>query len=505
MSVTLRKSSKRALRPLLTIFSILLGWAAALPAAPLPASRPTTAPTTQPNDEQLLRRIHQLSRRSLNLAEAGKLDEAETVLQQALILAPDHSVNLYNMACLKALKGRSDAALDYLERAASEGFTDFIHIERDPDLNSLRNLPRYKDLLAHKSELQRKAADKVITALKRELGTGYLYEIDEQDKLIFATNTDAPTLAALKKWLLAQARSQWEQVFEHKPDQYISIVLPSAADYRQIVNRPGVGGFYNHDNRILIAQHLGQVMTHEFTHALHNADLDPLNQDHPTWLAEGLATLFESAHFEGDKLVPADNFRLRYIQGAVRRGRLIRLQPLLEMDQKRFVSNATLAYGESGSLLLYLYEQNLLRRFYDTFKGNYDKDKTGKLALEEVTGKSLDDLEQDWKTWIRGRTPPAQSTGPQGAVLGVRFADANDGLQIDLVVPDGPAAAAGIKVGDLLVGIGETDIWDRQSFLPLLASHNPGDTITLKIRRSDKYLELPVTLARRGEKAPAPR
>ncbi|MGE5612233.1 MAG: S1C family serine protease, partial [Bacillota bacterium] len=268
-----------------------------------------------------------------------------------------------------------------------------------------------------------------------------------------------------------------------------------------IVSRPGVGGFYNHEKRILIAQRMGQVMTHEFTHALHNADLDPLGQEHVPWLSEGLATLFEPAQFEGDKLVPADSFRLTMIQAAAKRNRLIPLKRLLEMDQKAFTTNAvvSLTYGQSGSLLLYLHEQGLLRKFYDAYKVRFDADKTGRLALEHVTGKNLADLENDWKTWMLRRTPPPQSTGPNGAILGVKFAEANDGLRIDYVLPKSPAQQAGLRVGDIIVGIDDQDVRDANTLVGLLASYHPGDDITLKIRRGQQYSELSLTLAPRNQ------
>ena len=267
--------TRHLIRAILGIFLLVamgpasLVWSAPPILPPQPSTRPATNPVEMDRGK-----IRLLSRRALAAAKAGRLEDAEKALAEALLLDPVNSTNLYNMACVKALRGRSEAALDYLERSATEGFTDFIHIEKDSDLLSLHNLERYKKFVANKADWQRKAADKVISALKRDFGDEYLYEVDEADKLIFATNTDPQTLAALKKWLSAQARSQWAQLFDHKPDQYISIILPSAEDYKLIVSRPEVGGFYNHDNRMLIAQRLGQIMTHEFTHALHAADLD---------------------------------------------------------------------------------------------------------------------------------------------------------------------------------------------------------------------------------------
>jgi hypothetical protein len=468
----------------------------AAPAAP-PSTRPSTRPAEPGQGER--RKLRQLSRKALEAAKAGRLEEAEGALAEALVIDPTNSTNLYNMACVKALRGRSDAAMDYLERAAGEGFTDFQHLERDTDLTSLRPLDRYKKFIAAKGEWQRKAADRVIASLRNDFGEGYLYEVDEADKLIFATNTDAQTLTATKKWLSAQAQSQWNQLFEHKPDQYISIILPSPEDYKMIVGRPEIGGFYNPDNHILIAQRLGQIMTHEFTHAMHNADLEALGQEHPIWLTEGLATLYEAGQMEDGVLLPAENFRLSALKQAAARARLIPFEKLLKMDQRSFVGNATIAYGESGSLLLYLHSKDLLRKFYDTYKKGYEKEKTGEAALVEVTGMSLAELEKDWRQWMVKRTPPTLMTGRDGPVLGIKFDQGNDGLKVEQAYPLGPAARAGIKEGDVVVGINDMDARDQQSFMPLLAMHKPGDTITIKLRRGQEYLSVPVTLQERGK------
>ena len=475
---------------------VLLWLLTALCLAAAPSTRPTTRLSENENQ-----RVAQLTHAGIELLKQKKLEDAEKAFNQALQLAPNRYLVLYNMACAKALRGRDAEAMDYLERAALNGFTDFIHIQKDPDLASLRKLPRYQALLKRKDELQRRDADHIVAFLKQELGQGYLFEIDPEHKLIFATNTDQQTLLSLKQRLLMQADSLYEQLFENRPDQYISIVVPSASDYRQIVSRRGVGGFYDHNSRRLIAQRLGQVMVHEFTHALHDSDLDALGQEHPIWLSEGLATMFEPGHFEGQTLVPADSFRLSSLQEAAKKGRLIPLKRLLEMDQKAFTANAVvnLTYGQSGSVLLYLHEKQLLRKFYDTLKAGYETDKTGRAALEHVTGLKLPEFESQWKQWMLNRPAPPLNTGPRGPVLGVRLADANDGLRVDEIPSRSPARSAGIKVGDILVGIDDTEIRDYNSLIPLLSAYRPGDIVTVKIRRGDRYLQLPLTLARRDE------
>ncbi len=479
---------------------LLLSLAAPCSAAP-PATTRTTAPaiTTAPAPKDV-QRLALLTRRGVEALEKKKYSEAEVALTEAIAIDPNHPTNLYNMACLHAQLGQSDEAITFLDRAASAGFVDFSLLEADPDLEPLHKLPKYKAIIARKEAYQRQVAQSVVDMLKRQFGNDYLYEVDEADKLIFATNTDKDTLAAMKKDLVMQAHSQWKQLFAHKPEQYITIVLPSVSDYKKIVKMPGVGGFYNHEARTLVMQRLGQVMTHEFTHAMHAADLDPTGQEHPIWLIEGMAVMYEAATFENDQLVPHDNFRLPYMQLAGRSRHLIGLERLMRMKQKEFVqsNNATLTYGESGSILLYLQEQNLLRKYYDTVKVNYARDATGRLALEQVTGKKLADFEADWQAWMLKRTPPPMAAGRNGTFLGVRFAQANDGLRVDEIVPASPAAKAGAKVGDVVVGLDDIEVRDYQSMMPLLLSRSPGDAVTLRVRRDNAYIDLPVTLSRRN-------
>jgi hypothetical protein len=491
-------------------------------AAPLPASRPSGPLATQPAQlrsaqtrpanaqspqtkpaggvsERDARRAEQLSKRAIAMLEQHRLDEAETILKQAVALDPENSVNLYNLACCKSLKHQPDVAMDYLEKSAEAGYTDFVHVSLDHDLDALRDLPRYKLFITNKQRFQRKAAEHALRELRDRFGETYLYEIDENDKLIFATNVDQPTLDALKKNLQAQAKSQWAQLFEHKPDEFISVVVPSAEDYKKLVKMPGVGGIYIDGAKILIAEHLGQVMTHEFTHALHAADRAPLGQDHPVWLAEGLASMYEAATWQGGMLVPHDNFRLRFLQNAARGKRLLPLDKLLKMQQKQFIDRANLAYGQSSSLLLYLFEHDLLRRFYDAYKADYSSDMTGKIALEQATGRSLEDLEKDWTDWMLHRSAPPRSTGPDGAFLGAALGDANDGVKLESVLPNGPAEKAGLQANDVLVGIDGQEIRDNLSFTPALLDHKPGDRVMVRIRRSGKYLDIPLILARRSE------
>lgn len=60
---------------------------------------------------------------------------------------PQDQLTLYNLACAYALAGKKNEALEALEASVSAGFDDYRHIERDPDLDSLRKEPAYQRLI----------------------------------------------------------------------------------------------------------------------------------------------------------------------------------------------------------------------------------------------------------------------------------------------------------------------------------------------------------------------
>jgi len=80
----------------------------------------------------------------------GRVRQGELLMEAALaITGPDPDL-LYDLACARALDGDTDRALALLEQAIDTGFRPFEHIERDPDLASVRHDPRYVDLLGRR-------------------------------------------------------------------------------------------------------------------------------------------------------------------------------------------------------------------------------------------------------------------------------------------------------------------------------------------------------------------
>lgn len=71
------------------------------------------------------------------------------------------------------------------------------------------------------------------------------------------------------------------------------------------------------------------------------------------------------------------------------------------------------------------------------------------------------------------------------------------GVLVLSVVDGGPAAAAGIQPGDVLLRADGRDLAAPEDLLSVLRPHNPGDTIDVEYRRDGATTQLKVTLAER--------
>ncbi len=80
---------------------------------------------------------------------AGDARLAVTAYEHSLQLKTQPAFSLYNLACAHARLGESEPALDSLDKLAQLGTPFASQMEKDPDLNSLRSMPRYQQVLEH--------------------------------------------------------------------------------------------------------------------------------------------------------------------------------------------------------------------------------------------------------------------------------------------------------------------------------------------------------------------
>jgi tetratricopeptide (TPR) repeat protein len=84
------------------------------------------------------------------LRQAGRTDESRAVMQKAIGDRPEMWAMPYNAACLEALSGNTDEALEWLRRAKELAPAEEIapYLREDSDLDNLRDDPRFQELLA---------------------------------------------------------------------------------------------------------------------------------------------------------------------------------------------------------------------------------------------------------------------------------------------------------------------------------------------------------------------
>ena len=81
------------------------------------------------------------------LIRLGQTDRSKQWTHQAMTLAPNDPLVLYNAACNFALLGETNHALDGLERAIEAGVAVGDWIKHDPDVDSLRDHPRFQAIM----------------------------------------------------------------------------------------------------------------------------------------------------------------------------------------------------------------------------------------------------------------------------------------------------------------------------------------------------------------------
>jgi serine/threonine protein kinase/Flp pilus assembly protein TadD len=78
------------------------------------------------------------------LAKLGEKDRATDFMRRAVAIDPEDPILLYNAACTFSMLGEAEQALSTLERAVKNGYCDKEWVERDNDLDPLRETARFK-------------------------------------------------------------------------------------------------------------------------------------------------------------------------------------------------------------------------------------------------------------------------------------------------------------------------------------------------------------------------
>jgi serine protease Do len=117
----------------------------------------------------------------------------------------------------------------------------------------------------------------------------------------------------------------------------------------------------------------------------------------------------------------------------------------------------------------------------------------------------IDGFREDWdrlkagEAW--GELTLNPFANPEMPVLGIGMGMIRGvkGVAVETVVPRSPAAAAGVRPGDLIRGVDGAEVADGSELLKILAKKRAGDAVALTVLRDRNTLEIKVTLKRRNE------
>ncbi len=465
--------------------------------------------------------------------EAHKWAEALPLIDRYLAEVARDPIMLYNAACCHAQLGAKDAAAKALLEAVKAGFRDFDTMEADVDLEPIRQHDTFTAILEARDVLRRGGtpstpgivgqpaspaapitviAGEAISACpqldewKRRHGEkNYRFLSDPVRRIHYATCLDPEAQAELVALIEREADHLSKTLFDGMPPYDTLIAVPTARDAKRYFADPTTTGIYEHRTRSLVAKDTGESLQHEFVHLMHFGHMERLHQKHPMWMQEGLASLYESFELATDGSVRFfPNTRHNLARRAALAGSSMPWRGLFALSPQTFMDKAQSLYPQVRSIFEFLADRGKLQQFYRTFVKTYRDDPTGALAMEQIFGRTLADVERSWKEWIKDRGAIDDTVSAGDASLGVTVTDAPDGVRIRETLTRSAARAGGMRTGDIMVAIEGKPIRSTRELALAVAARKVGETITVRYRREGEYREASVTLRPLGAVAPRP-
>ncbi|HVR84228.1 MAG TPA: hypothetical protein VMU54_07955 [Planctomycetota bacterium] len=182
----------------------------------------------------------------------------------------------------------------------------------------------------------------------------------------------------------------------------------SFQEYAQVdaPHRQWIGGYFAISSRWIVL-HLHREsgsLTHEYCHSLFEDDMGLF----PPWISEGLASLYEDYHLEGDKPVGNPGLTLRTVKALMAEGKLPSMTSFVNYRAKDFWDppRAKIHYDIARAFLLYIQDKGALAPAY------LEMQKVRKAhpyalpfaswiaALEEALGGKMDKVSADFRGWL---------------------------------------------------------------------------------------------------------
>ena len=142
----------------------------------------------------------------------------------------------------------------------------------------------------------------------------------------------------------------------------------------------------------------GGTLVHEIVHPFVAADFPAC----PSWLNEGMGSLFEQCGTVDGRIEGFTNWRLAGLQKAIKGKRLPTFKALCSTTRAEFYDDPHgTNYAQARYLCYYLQEHDLLRKFYRRFRANVESDPTGYKTLMSVLGtKDMTRFQGEWEGYV---------------------------------------------------------------------------------------------------------
>lgn len=83
----------------------------------------------------------------------GQKEQAVDFMNRIIQSDSANAGNYYDAACLYSRMGEFDQAMHYIEIALEKGYRRFAHIQQDDDLNPIKEMPRFKELIQEYTQM----------------------------------------------------------------------------------------------------------------------------------------------------------------------------------------------------------------------------------------------------------------------------------------------------------------------------------------------------------------
>jgi hypothetical protein len=222
--------------------------------------------------------------------------------------------------------------------------------------------------------------DEGLPALRRHAEGTVRWAVERLEAAYF----QAPPPEIVEVWLLGtdeSYRAHARAVFGDEPDTPYGYFTPT---HQALVMNIATGG---------------GTLVHEIVHPYVDGDFPGC----PSWLDEGLASLYEQCRDRDGEIWGLPNWRLPGLRTTIEAKALPSFTALLSTTRDEFYEHDPGSnYAQARYLCLYLQEQGWLRAYYRDFRRDVARDPTGLHTLRAHVGDDLRAFQRRWERWVLG-------------------------------------------------------------------------------------------------------